>query len=746
MLKARAFPGRAGSLAGVAAFFAAALALAAEETRSVQELIAQLSSSDIPVRREATYQLEKLGPAAKEAVPALLKVIDDPDKQVWSNALAALAAIGPDAKDAIPTLLSILKSGRDRPQRFRERGQMVVRAAYALTRIGPVAIPPLIEALGTDDPGLRAGAAKALGGMGPAAKDAVPALVENLGIQDTEVQRETVEALGSIGAEARPKVVEALQASEARQRSSAALALGAMRTAAREAAPAMMARLDAETDPAVKSDLLTALPRVGADPATLIPRLIDGIKDEREQIRHAAVNGLLTLPSAQKPVVGALVTVLQDPNPTLRERAAYVLGRLGDYAAPAVPAMIVAASQPNAPAAFQDALVQIGTPAVPALLATAEKMDPTAITPDYWVVKVLQSMGGIAAAPVARGLTHTNANVRLLAVRVLGELGRDAEDAVPALIQRLDDPDLRVRASTLSALIAANAPMKNIEPRLHTAIKDPSPVVRAAALEAIGKLGEDGRSLQPAVVSALRDRDETIQRAALKVVGPAFPDAVQPTVALLAIAPVRIAAIDALGRIGPAAKDATPALATIIGGDVKDERLHALAAAGHIGSAAKDAATPALAAACKDGDASIRAAAIAAVAQIESDPAARLVVLSMGFDDLDISVRQATAETVGKLGEKAADIAPKLVTLLAKDSDRPFAFAALQQLPMRSVPALVELLASSQREVKMLACDKLGKMGRAAKDATPQLEPLASAGDEELARAARRALRSINPR
>ena len=65
---------------------------------------------------------------------------------------------------------------------------------------------------------------------------------------------------------------------------------------------------------------------------------------------------------------------------------------------------------------------------------------------------------------------------------------------------------------------------------------------------------------------------------------------------------------------------------------------------------------------------------------------------------------------------------------------------------MRSVPALVELLASQQRDVKMLACEKLGKMGRAAKDATPQLEPLASAGDEELARAARRALRSINPR
>jgi HEAT repeat protein len=565
---------------------------AAEEKRSVQELIAQLSSSDTPVRREATFQLEKLGPAAKDAVPALLKVIDDSDKQVWSNALAALASIGPDAKEAIPTLLLIFESGKGRSQRFRERGQMIVRAAYALTRIGPAAVPPLIEALGKDDAGLRAGAAKALGGMGPAAKDAVPALVAILGNQDPEVQREVIDALGSIGAEAQPKVVEALQGSEARQRSGAALALGAMHTAAKDAAPAMMARLDTETDPAVRSNLLTALPRVGADPAALIPRLIEGIKDESEPIRHASVNGLLTLPSAQKPVVDALIALLQDPNPTLRERAAYVLGRLGDYAAPAVPAMIDAASQPNAPAAFQDALVQIGIPAVPPLLATAEKVDPAAITPEYWVVKVLQSMGGIAVGPVSRSLTHTNTSVRLLAVRVLGELGRDAEDAVPALIQRLDDPDLRVRASTLSALIAANAPMKNIEPRLHTAIKDPSPVVRAAALEAIGKLGDDGRSLQPAVVSALRDRDENIQRAALKIVGPAFPDAVQPTIALLANGSVRVAAIDALGRIGPAAKDAAPALAGIISGNSKDERLHALAAVGLIGNGTKTLSVP----------------------------------------------------------------------------------------------------------------------------------------------------------
>jgi HEAT repeat protein len=137
MRRIRVFSVRAGSLAAIAAFYAAPpLAVAADATRSAEELIEQLSSPSIPVRREATYQLEKLGPQAKIAVPALLKVLDDPDKQVWSNALAAIAAIGPDAKDAIPRLLSVLSSSKNRSGRS-ERGQMVVRAAYALTQIGP---------------------------------------------------------------------------------------------------------------------------------------------------------------------------------------------------------------------------------------------------------------------------------------------------------------------------------------------------------------------------------------------------------------------------------------------------------------------------------------------------------------------------------------------------------------------------------------------------------------------------------
>ena len=126
--------------------------------------------------------------------------------------------------------------------------------------------------------------------------------------------------------------------------------------------------------------------------------------------------------------------------------------------------------------------------------------------------------------------------------------------------------------------------------------------------------------------------------------------------------------------------------------------------------------------------------------------AGRSAALAEGFQDADPSVRKATAELVGKLGDKAVGAVPQLVGLLANESDRSFAFPALQQIPMRSVPALIELLGNPQRDVQILACEKLARLGRAARDANPHLEPLAAASDEDLSRAARRALRIINPR
>jgi HEAT repeat protein len=83
--------------------------------------------------------------------------------------------------------------GRQRDQ------QEVMRAAYALSRIGAAAVPALIQALGENDVPVKIGAARALGGIGSPAKDAVPALIKNLADGQDVVRDETAQALGLIG-------------------------------------------------------------------------------------------------------------------------------------------------------------------------------------------------------------------------------------------------------------------------------------------------------------------------------------------------------------------------------------------------------------------------------------------------------------------------------------------------------------------------------------------------------------------
>src|SRR4030095_8895676 len=117
------------------------------------------------------------------------------------------------------------------------------------------------------------------------------------------VQREVVEALALLGPEAKPPVIQALSASEARERSAATMTLAGMGRSAQDAAPAMFEQLGKESDPIVRVNLLTALPKVGADANLLVPRLIEALKDANEPMRRAAVNGLLSFRSGRKEIV-----------------------------------------------------------------------------------------------------------------------------------------------------------------------------------------------------------------------------------------------------------------------------------------------------------------------------------------------------------------------------------------------------------------------------------------------------------
>ena len=205
---------------------AVALVLPAVGAVNFGKLAEQLASSERDQRREASLQLRSIGREAKAILPQIVKALDDADTQVFSNAITAIAEIGPDAKDAIPALMDLMDGRKGRGFRPKDREQALYRAAYALSRIGAEARPGLLAALKGEDTSLRRGAAKALGMTGPDAKDAVPALIENLGHDDETLRRDAVEALVLIGPAAVESLIASLRFPDPRLREGSARALG----------------------------------------------------------------------------------------------------------------------------------------------------------------------------------------------------------------------------------------------------------------------------------------------------------------------------------------------------------------------------------------------------------------------------------------------------------------------------------------------------------------------------------------
>ncbi|HTU91220.1 MAG TPA: HEAT repeat domain-containing protein [Gemmataceae bacterium] len=124
---------------------------------------------------EAIEALMRIAPHRGEVVPALCAILREPPSNPCRiHAVVALGKMGTNAKDAVPDLIKMLdeEPGKAGPIRFH--------AATALGQIGSEAkkaVPALVKLLNDENagPGRRT-VVVALGQMGPAAKDAVAAL------------------------------------------------------------------------------------------------------------------------------------------------------------------------------------------------------------------------------------------------------------------------------------------------------------------------------------------------------------------------------------------------------------------------------------------------------------------------------------------------------------------------------------------------------------------------------------------
>jgi HEAT repeat protein len=145
------------------------------------------------VRWAAARTLGKMGPVdVDEVVPALARLLNDPDLDVRMVSAGVLHRYGPDAGAAVPALARRVGAGDV---------EVRVAALQALDAIGKAAEPavPAVSAqLDHPDVRVRRAAAEVLGGLGPLARGAEPALRRALTDPDHDVRQAVSDALLNI--------------------------------------------------------------------------------------------------------------------------------------------------------------------------------------------------------------------------------------------------------------------------------------------------------------------------------------------------------------------------------------------------------------------------------------------------------------------------------------------------------------------------------------------------------------------
>ncbi|WP_337886584.1 HEAT repeat domain-containing protein [Fischerella thermalis] len=163
-----------------------------------------------------------------------------------------------------------------------------------------------------------------------------------------------------------------------------------------------------------------------------------------------------------------------------------------------------------------DALVSIGSPAVPALIEVLKNPDCNIRWRAAWVLGDMSSEANAAVGALAEALQDEDAQVRMYAALALGEIGKAAKPAVPPLMAALQDREEYVRIYAASALRRLGTEAKVAVPSLMNALKDKNPRVRKNAALALGAMGSEATSAVGDVIPLLQDNEYYVRYAAVK--------------------------------------------------------------------------------------------------------------------------------------------------------------------------------------------------------------------------------------
>jgi HEAT repeat protein len=348
--------------------------------------------------------------------------------------------------------------------------------------------------------------ATVLGNIGPRSEPAVPQLAGLLKKGHGEVVREAAAiALGKIGKKAKPAVDDLVSVLQSDCKDSlagrVARALGGI-GCTHDAVCTALEKLWLSSAGSSKSQAAVALCQLGCDAPGLMTALTGNLVSRRDAaFRKAAAEALGWCSKKQAGVVPALAAALTDEDEDIRQLAASGLQRMGVSQAEALQSCCKQLK--DAPCA-EAALARFGTVAVPVLIQALAAEDPAAREK---AARILGGMGEVAAeaAPaLCAALRDVDRDVRLAAAKAVWNITKEAEEAVPALAKLLGwmrpqgegngDSRRSFLQGVIEALARIGAPAKAAVPMLLKKARDENRHVRESALRALRQIDPEAAS------------------------------------------------------------------------------------------------------------------------------------------------------------------------------------------------------------------------------------------------------------
>ena len=317
-------------------------------TQAVEPLMAILADRrvDDVTRRNAAIALGNIGEPARGAVPQLRQMIIAKDERgakeaQWAG--KALSLMGPAARDAAPALARVVRDD-ECPLALR---QLALEALARIAGAHPDAVPAIVEVIGVnrgqsqgiDSRQLRELAVEAVGVAGPDAAVATPLLIRILRDprESESIRRQSVISIGKMSDQASiaaGPLAEALVLDESEAvRDEAANALASIGPRGQH----LIVRLLGHEDAGVRWRAASALGRAKRPSHEIIAALEAALADDAEMVQLRAVESLVNLDVQASITIPAIVRLLNSEERMTRTDALDLLVLLGDDAQTALP-------------------------------------------------------------------------------------------------------------------------------------------------------------------------------------------------------------------------------------------------------------------------------------------------------------------------------------------------------------------------------------------------------------------------